>query len=1490
MPALSAHAGQVMLLYAEGVQGTLVGPDIRLDMKVVEIDPTTGRPFEDRPPVQVSEYDLQSKTPTATARRTMSSPGLTRVPGLPPAEPAHVPRGHGPVHRRLRVARPRRSRSCEPPNGAWKWASAAGDVVNPSFHAIWTDNRNVRFPDDDLEGDWTAYSPPGRGQVSCENAGSRDQDVFTSEISSGLVAGSPSLFKSLLRPNGQPIQRAFVVYVQNRTEASQFVTFDLVPSDANTVASFDQFDPSQAVLPPDDDPLYSSLEILPHSTLTRTVYVHSTTWNASVDVEVWDAAHEAVQARVVLNEASSPFVLTNTQISDSETHTPRISNPRISNPRISNPRISNPRISNWTVSDPRISNPRISNPRISNETLEDGWQTRDVTYTMLNTGNTTTVYDLQTYIPDEFLEEGSPYEFQLIVYRTVSNPGAGEVGNTCAPVEVVYDEFISRAETPRISNPRISNPDLKDPRISNPRISNPRISNTSFYLEPAEGPLAAVTGGDATQSFAGTAAASMDKTDTRTSSVEGFAGVAATLGDESQTTGLPVPKVNWTLRIYQTRPLVGDEPPIWELAPAPTDPPGEPRVSAAVVSQSTNVIDGVPDEDPPFVLVGPEPPVPAKEVDGELVPMETVPTSPSGLSFSQQPTNTQVDAVMTPPVEVRLVDSSGATVPVSGTAVTLSLLGGSGPLGGTTTRLSDSGFAVFDDLTINATAAGSMLQATSPGLASATSLPFDVTVDSPLVPPITTRVSVDSAGGEGFGPGEGCSGGRSITPDGRFVAFACTFTNLVSEDTNGVRDVFVRDLQNGTTTRVSVTTAGTEANGPSSFGSLSADGRFVAFQSSATNLDTTTPDTNGVADIFLHDRDTDGNGVYDEVDGIATTRVSVGQSAQANGGSSLPAISANGESVAFWSSASNLVAGDTNGQPDVFVYDRASLAMSRVSVKTGGAQANSAEGLALPAAPALSGNGRIVAFQSTRADLADKGKVGWRDIYVHDRDTVTTTRVSVASDGTAGTIPSGCGPWDGPDGKLACADFASSNPSLSADGRFVAFDSIYDNLVPNDANFNGTYLGRDVFVHDRQAGVTTLVSVSSDGVQDNTFSGTGVPCGVGPHAPALSPDGRFVTFSSCGSTLVEGDTNGLSDAFLRDRLLGTTVRTSVASGGTQVTTASGAFGTHFTAASTGAQVLAMGSDVETMVPGDTNRNVAASQLGTDVFVSRPIPAAAPSTEHFLVFTSIPTEIHALETIAPAIRVEIRDASGNTDLTATDLVTLSVASGAGSLQGTTTVSAVAGVAVFSNLALTEQGTHTLRANAVGFAGVASSSFVVLPPSASRLGFVVQPSDVSTQAGDFIDPAVQVAIQDDFGDTVLTGSYTVTLALSGSAPGLLYGTTSVTTVNGIATFENLSVDVVGTGYALVASSEPTLTSATSDPFDVLASEGLVIPVENADDSGKGSLRQALLATNANVMEPTYDFIPLNIPGAGPTHDHPRVPPAADLGSSGHRRSIR
>ncbi len=345
----------------------------------------------------------------------------------------------------------------------------------------------------------------------------------------------------------------------------------------------------------------------------------------------------------------------------------------------------------------------------------------------------------------------------------------------------------------------------------------------------------------------------------------------------------------------------------------------------------------------------------------------------------------------------------------------------------------------------------------------------------------TERASVDSGGAQGNND----SGLPSISADGRFVAFWSYASNLVAGDTNGFDDVFVRDRQSGTTERVSVDSGGAQGNDVSHYSSISADGRFVAFQSRASNL--VAGDTNGFVDVFVRDRQSG-----------TTERVSLATGG-AQGNSDIEddplSISADGRFVAFTSVASNLVPGDTNLASDVFVHDRQSGTTERASVDSGGAQGNGDSDN-----QSISADGRFVAFESHASNLVAGDTNGFRDAFVHDRQSGTTERVSVDSGGAQGN--------DG-----------SDSPSLSADGRFVAVESDATNRVAGDPN-----AADDVFVLDRLSGTTERVSVDSGGAQGNDSS----------ERASISDDGRFVAFPSEASNLVAGDTNESSDVFVRE--------------------------------------------------------------------------------------------------------------------------------------------------------------------------------------------------------------------------------------------------------------------------------------------------------------------------------------------------------------------
>ena len=339
---------------------------------------------------------------------------------------------------------------------------------------------------------------------------------------------------------------------------------------------------------------------------------------------------------------------------------------------------------------------------------------------------------------------------------------------------------------------------------------------------------------------------------------------------------------------------------------------------------------------------------------------------------------------------------------------------------------------------------------------------------------LTERVSVSTGGLEG---NLDSYGGFSISANGRYVAFSSAAANLVRGDRNNSSDVFVRDRETGQTQRVSVASSGAEANLDSSRPSISADGRYVAFESAASNL--VPGDGNGVRDVFVRDRETG-----------QTERASVDLS-DTGLGSTHASISGDGQYVAF-------VATDysDDGAANIWLRDR----------KTGVTELISVDGHATPVNqfndwPDVNANGRYVVYQSAATNLVPGDSNDSVDIFLRDRVTGTTELVSVDS---------GSGQANG----------ASWNPSISADGRYVAFESPASNLVPGDTNAR-----YDIFVRDRQSKSTQRHSVAADGGQadGNSFR------------PSLSADGRYVVFDSVASNLVSNDFNSDFDVFIAER-------------------------------------------------------------------------------------------------------------------------------------------------------------------------------------------------------------------------------------------------------------------------------------------------------------------------------------------------------------------
>ncbi|MFQ5748192.1 MAG: TolB family protein [Planctomycetota bacterium] len=411
----------------------------------------------------------------------------------------------------------------------------------------------------------------------------------------------------------------------------------------------------------------------------------------------------------------------------------------------------------------------------------------------------------------------------------------------------------------------------------------------------------------------------------------------------------------------------------------------------------------------------------------------------------------------------------------------------------------------------------------------------------------TQMVSVDQAGG----PSNGLSEDTDVSSNGRFVVFESLASDLVPGDTNGVRDIFLRDMLTGVTTRVSVSSLGFQANGNSWNPSITDDGQTVVFGSDATNL--VPVDTNGQRDIFLKDMQSgqlfrmnpswDGN--------------------QANQFSGFPHISGNGHFVVFFSLATNLVRNDLNGvEGDIFLFNRIFNGIELVSQNDSGVQGNLAS-----ANPFISQDGRYVVFSSVATNLVNGDTNGQQDVFVRDRTLKTTRRASV---GTGGFQANG----------------SSVIGHVSDDGRFVAFCSSATNLVSGDTNgvrdiFHHDFLtGSTVRVNSNASGFSNLGDLSADGLkvlfsEQNSGSpreawlvdiGSGTLTLVSSsmsggnangasHVGRLTPDAKFSVFFSSSNELTPNDTNNSTDVFLHDNTAAQ-VNTITLSGPTAINTGS----------------------------------------------------------------------------------------------------------------------------------------------------------------------------------------------------------------------------------------------------------------------------------------------------------------------------------------------
>jgi Tol biopolymer transport system component len=404
----------------------------------------------------------------------------------------------------------------------------------------------------------------------------------------------------------------------------------------------------------------------------------------------------------------------------------------------------------------------------------------------------------------------------------------------------------------------------------------------------------------------------------------------------------------------------------------------------------------------------------------------------------------------------------------------------------------------------------------------------------------TTRVSTSTAGAQA----NGASFSARVSDNGRYVVFQSSATDLVANDTNGFQDVFLKDTETGETRCLSCA-----GNGNSTVPFISGDGAFASFQSVATNL--VSGDTNGASDVFVVNLATNA---IELVSKAATAGGALG-----NGTSGQARLSADGRYVAFASTATNLVGSDTNGQADIFLRDRQTDTVERISVATGGAQASGGTGGATTVA--MSADARYFVFISGQQTLDTGDTANIADAFLRDRTANTTARINPLSANTSGS----------------CAD-----PMISADGAMVGFSSSLTDLVPNDTN-----AVRDTFYRTR--GGTVLQRLTAGGVQVN-----GVTDGA-----QLSGNGAMILFASAATNLGTTDTNARDDIYSFDFAGGVISRISVTDTGLEAT---GGNATFPWVSASGNRVV-YGSIATNMVPNDTNgvTDVFSNQLtGSDL--------------------------------------------------------------------------------------------------------------------------------------------------------------------------------------------------------------------------------------------------------------------------------------------------
>lgn len=481
---------------------------------------------------------------------------------------------------------------------------------------------------------------------------------------------------------------------------------------------------------------------------------------------------------------------------------------------------------------------------------------------------------------------------------------------------------------------------------------------------------------------------------------------------------------------------------------------------------------------------------------------------------------------------------------------------------------------------------------------------FTISVSSILPLPGFDLVSVNSAGA---GSGGGNSVNPAISSGARFVVFASDAPNLVTNDFNAKKDVFRRDRGTGETVLLSVNQLGRSANTDSANPVISANGRFVAFESRASDI--VANDNNGAIDVFVYDASSNAAFL------VSTSTNGVSGS----GDSFAPRFSADGNLVVFVSTADNLTANDTNGTGDVFVRNLTTGVTTLVSVST-----NGQSGAGASSSPSISTNGRFVVFASAAPDLAANDANNNTDVFWRDLNSGMTALVSVNTNGQSG-------------------NFISFDPTINPAGTGVAFVSQATDLVPlMDNNIQTDVYFRDVF-----NAVTLPVS------RNHTGAAMG---NAGSSTPIFDRSGSNVLFVSIATDLATSDNNGEQDVFLWNRDTQAHELISVNSSGTA--TGNGASGVTAASMSAGLRYVTFFSDASDLVPNTDSNGVAdvyvrdRTEGVTKLISYNPANNAIGNGASFAPFISADGSVIVFAT--DASNLATNDVNAATDIVATSL--------------------------------------------------------------------------------------------------------------------------------------------------------------------------------------------------------------------------------------------